>query len=856
MSQHPNPLIPTSSEKYVTDLKEFMGRPRICPSGNVTWTTSSVKAATLMSMSLPEPMINTGIWAGKVDNIYGFKATTVIRIQANAQQFQAGILLIRYIPAYGHIDPARRAIIESDLRYMSQLPSVRMNIAETDEVVLKVPFISPELFFNRTSPIAWGQVYVTVYSPLSADNVSLTCWCHFEDIEFTLPTAQSGRLQNVSRRKVRRDPSDQEVPSGLVSGPLSTIALGIGQFGRNIPTISSVTAPLEWFTNACSKVASAFGFSTPIDPSTRSSIVRRIFSHAWNSDAAETCDSMALTLSNKISHMPGFAGMDLDEMSIQYIAGIPSYIGGFGWADTQTAGTLLWGINVQPLNTNTLFSKSIATTTIPTTVYVPTPYAYLATMFQSWRGSIIYKFYAAKSMFHVGRILIAFKPFTGGTTLTLADAEATYRWIWDIRDSFEFEVTIPYTSSVPWRSTDFSTTISSTGSLFVYVLNDLTAPATTVSTIEILVETRAGPDFELAAPIFGSSNYTPIIAYSGPLLEGNSVHSTRKQGSRRRVREISSQHDPTSDASVNPSILNRKHRHRLRPHEIDLTVFRNSSKLKSHLVRDQARSLKYETIFAQSGDVVTLAHLNEPAPGPPTDKDIESLNSLYTMGESIKSLRQILKRASQYCRSGFTAGTLHGVQLEPSFPILRYAIAGTAAVLDLSAVNAANIYYTDTWSRIAPLYALFRGSMIHKCASTGVTTDIFFKLFNQINNIPPLYGANSTTWTAASIAGENMVHQYSPSSSQNAVDALVPFYGQAQSYPVGYYNQAQFGTLTYGTNNLYYRNHHRLVITANIQAAVPTVTKTYCYRSIADDMSLGCFLGTMPLYIAPYTTLG
>lgn len=131
-------------------IKQFLGRPQICPAGTIIWTTAQTANTDLMTMNIPSSMISTPMYADKLEGFLGFRATMVFKVQSNAQRFSSGILLISVIPASGHVSSTRTALITANLALKSQLPSVRMNIAETDEVEIRVPFTSPELYYNRT----------------------------------------------------------------------------------------------------------------------------------------------------------------------------------------------------------------------------------------------------------------------------------------------------------------------------------------------------------------------------------------------------------------------------------------------------------------------------------------------------------------------------------------------------------------------------------------------------------------------------------------------------------------------------------------------------------------------------------
>ena len=108
----------------------------------------------------------------------------------------------------------------------------------------------------------------------------------------------------------------------------------------------------------------------------------------------------------------------------------------------------------------------------------------------------MYTFKFVKTEFHTGKIAISY--FPGTTNLYFpgsAESNFVARTIVDIKDTDEFQVTIPYVSVKPWTES-----YDLTGRLMVHIVNSLNAPTTVSSTIVMLVELAGGPDFSVASP--------------------------------------------------------------------------------------------------------------------------------------------------------------------------------------------------------------------------------------------------------------------------------------------------------------------------------------------------------------------
>lgn len=90
------------------------------------------------------------------------------------------------------------------------------------------------------------------------------------------------------------------------------------------------------------------------------------------------------------------------------------------------------------------------------------------------------------------------------------------RHIVDIRDGTEIEFLLPYLIGVNYSiSNATATTTNCSGQLDVTVLNELRAPETCSTAMDILFFFSGGPDFEFAAP--GSSQSYPFLPQMGDL---------------------------------------------------------------------------------------------------------------------------------------------------------------------------------------------------------------------------------------------------------------------------------------------------------------------------------------------------
>jgi hypothetical protein len=124
----------------------------------------------------------------------------------------------------------------------------------------------------------------------------------------------------------------------------------------------------------------------------------------------------------------------------------------------------------------------------------------------------VFIFKLSKTSSHIGSLVVAWYPGLTTPAPSLEDSGYVHRNIIDISKGNEFAFEVPYTAITPYTATS-----SPTGLLVMYVNTALTGPSTVSSTIDIQVEVKGGPQFELAW--FGPTAVTPFIPYFPPALE-------------------------------------------------------------------------------------------------------------------------------------------------------------------------------------------------------------------------------------------------------------------------------------------------------------------------------------------------
>lgn len=584
-------------EQRMHDIKDFLGRPVLCKSG--TYTSTQTPGTILQQIPLPSSCLANASYGDKIRGFYGFRAKMICRVQVNSQRFQQGRLLLHYLPQTDTMHADRKACALSNLVLITQQPRVDFDLAKDTEVILEIPYVSNSLYYSLADgSFDFGTFYLTVYASLysgsGATNCSYSIWCHFEDVELQYPAvSQSGIKILKARGKGAQQVSvtDAELKNeGL--GPISSVMSRMSNAASvlaEVPLITAFAAPTSWALGVMGRAADALGFSKPTNAAADEKRSLVTFSHMNNVNSVDNSVKMSLRSDNAVAQLPGFAGTDIDEMSIPYLVSIPSWIITKSWSTNDVVGTLVYTLPLNTYGNGYGQNPTIAGTAYQ--MYSYPVYGFLANNFQLWRGSITMTLKIVRTEFHSGRLLIAFFPgknLTNGTNTNFANAQYVYREVLDLRTSNEVSITFPYTALTPYLDAG-----DSYGLVQVFVLNPLVAPATISTTCDVLVELSGAPDFEFAAPRNGSIGPVVYRPQSGIVANASTTNPTM--------------------ASTVSNVLGAVTDH-LTP------IFRPQSGI--------ATSKKIESVMDNSK----------------LDVGIEP--SLYCIGERVQSIRQLIKRFS------------------------------------------------------------------------------------------------------------------------------------------------------------------------------------------------------------------
>lgn len=498
-----------------SELKDYLERPQQIASGLFSNTDGPT---TFTKYKVIDQVTSNSLFYNKILGRYSFKADVRLRLQANATRFQQGRYILAWCPSGGDngcvVGDPFFLFHAATTCQVTQLPHVEFDLACDTEVELLIPFTAYFMAVGQVNSgvgsMDIGNFFIYPYTPLVAATGALTCsytlWASLENITFfgsAIP--QSG--MKMQAKKGKKSVAQEEAIS-VGKGPISTVLNGISTFAGTlsmIPMLTEIAAPVSWVTGILGQTAAAFGWSKPSDESPSMRVVRQPQPFFSNVDTVDPGMKLSMLITNSVDTLPGFAGTDIDEMSIDYLKSIPAYFSRFNFSTAQNVNDALCNYKVSPMHCGYLATTlSGQATTFP-------PVGYLSNAFAYWRGSMKFTFKFAKTEFHSGRLLISFNPvntsYVGGVSPTfIQNSNYVIREIFDLRRGNEFTVTVPYVNYENWTETEGGFI----GYLSALVLDPLIAPSTVSSYITCLVEVSGGDDLEFAAPSGSSAGHNLI----------------------------------------------------------------------------------------------------------------------------------------------------------------------------------------------------------------------------------------------------------------------------------------------------------------------------------------------------------
>nr|UUV42600.1 MAG: hypothetical protein [Tuatara cloaca-associated picorna-like virus-1] len=518
-------------------IKKMLKKPIRAVTG--TWSTSSTSGTCIKpfasqasnGIGVPYEMLNkvTENMQTNLLKSYTFLRTTMIlTFQLNSTRFNCGRLMLVTEPW------TSGPLASTDIRRMSMYPHVFVDAANSADVEIEIPWFSPVTAFNQTLATAdiqnLGQFYIVVVDPLktptgAATEVAFTIWIRFENTELHVPinpaytpvitpVAPTFSLVRNARMQAQIQP-DYNPGQGLFdsigslwNNTIDAVKNGFNAVDKAIN--GDFSGAIEDVGKAIDHGVSAFEegselallLDRPRDPQCDLAVQRQTgaFAYGLGKDT-----STRFSLSPFDHYRPSGAHFHsfLSTNTISDILSRYTILQTVSWTTSQTVGRSLYDVPVHPL-------YMIGSTGAPDYPNWP---AFLANMFNYWRGSICMRLSIIATHFHAGRLMIIHTPGYVGS-ITLNEAANWPNAILDLANTenrshefiLHFNQTMPYlrcfndtpqgSSFAEW----FGSASTVNGRFHILVLNELRSTENVASEISILCEYKCGDDFHFWSP--------------------------------------------------------------------------------------------------------------------------------------------------------------------------------------------------------------------------------------------------------------------------------------------------------------------------------------------------------------------
>jgi len=486
------------------DLMKMVERPQVI--GTFRWAASYPTLQTLASYDLPWDIF-TGVPFMSIPfyQFYLWRGEIELHIQCNGTPFHQGTVVMYYLP--GNISGGTKDnLVSTHPSSLTSLQHVILHANSATSACMTIPFINPRLYIDLErgnggqTLHTLGSLRVAVFNPLitgaSATNaVDVSVIAQFRNSQFKVPRPYRG--EGILERWLGETPGtfvQRMLPENFIRNTVDTVADFVG---LDRPTSIERGPPMKMVGTQYHNSAVDIDYNDKMT----------LFPHKM-----QMVDPMTF-------------GVDLEEMDMQYLTRKYTYLGSFSQTTTQVAGTVLASIPMSPCPVPLVVGDTITSVanTVPLLEYLSLPFAF-------WKGGLTYKLQVVASSFHVTKLFVAMQYGKYGpipsTPLSVVDLTTQYGYAFEVNQgATEFEFTVPYVSPshqlhVP--SGEAQSDLDCMGSIYIVVLNTLSAPTGVAATISYNMYIAGASDFALNT-LGGSNQGVTIAAVPAPGFVGESI---------------------------------------------------------------------------------------------------------------------------------------------------------------------------------------------------------------------------------------------------------------------------------------------------------------------------------------------
>ncbi|UCR92478.1 MAG: capsid protein [Apis dicistrovirus 4] len=511
------------------DIADFLGKPVLIDRGSIT--TLQANGQTLSTGSIATQLLTRTLWADKHKGYNLIRATAHLKFVVNANPFQQGRIILSFVPMYSHLSSTEQAMRCNTISQLTTQPNVELDIADTS-CELAIPYVSPLPYYEKhTGLYDWGNYFLNVLNALrtgsggaTSANWSLFLW--FTDVELAAPMfPQSSMVPSGSRSRRNfgglHKEEETQAQKGVISSSMSLLSKSSMLLG-SVPGIGSYMKTLGSAAGIAGSIAQLFGFSKPICVEVQHPMFRAPYRTVHTADGTSLATPLSLHQSVSIAPMADAFGASVDEMSMAFLNSIPSFWGRFTWSTGNVHEALLWNSLISPgaMLETSQYTKGGKTATCVT----GQPSFMLSRLFKFWRGGVDITLKFVKTKYHTGRLVISFSPVN--VAVSLENTQYLLREIVDLSTASEITLKIPFMRSQAWCTNIGQEQRSNNGYsdfyngvLNIHVLDELRAPETASTVLDVLMYVKPADDFELAVPV--GARYGVFAPESGVELHGS-----------------------------------------------------------------------------------------------------------------------------------------------------------------------------------------------------------------------------------------------------------------------------------------------------------------------------------------------
>lgn len=469
----PTAIIPATPSHGVSflssdgdSLDTFLQRPCLCRTLN---TLSIGSSFDLMTDWLTNPPI-----VNKLNYFKYFRGTLNVRFLMTASPFIRGRLMVAYRPD-GLLGS------RTSLTTLSNLPHVILDPSLSCDKTMIIPWHSNRPYLNLLNKQSIGTFIPIIMVPYvdtqtnTGININIRVFVWVTDMELKISTFDSQSKSEYSSNYLMSKPSS-------VLQSISNV----------IPSTTPYQLASKAFIAGMAGIASAYGYTRPVQ------LAPVIMTKTRTMDNISTADGLDMALkltydskSEKTIDTSYILGVSDDQMTLKHVYTRYSYSYIFYVAPSDVLGNVVNSVQCAPTY---VLGSTVDFTNV----------GFVSSMFKFWRGSLIYKFSAVKTIFNRGKLRITWAPSV--TVPTTSDTNLAYSVVWDLETQVEIEIEVPFNNNYLWLPVNFKYVDTINGKLTVTVLENITG-ANITDQVSIQVWVKGGDNMEFAVPTMAIANH-------------------------------------------------------------------------------------------------------------------------------------------------------------------------------------------------------------------------------------------------------------------------------------------------------------------------------------------------------------